>query len=468
MGKKTFYLLAVLGAILLGMRFADAAQHLIVKKVRVNNESHKARLVFDMNQAHSFKVEEEDGIIKVTLPHNVEWQSHKSRTYTKGVIEKYTLKGNKLKIQLKDGGHLNSNFKLGPLHGSHRFVIDFILNTNFTPPSRKVEREVSESVRFPEKKESTSFIPPSMRWDSKKASLVSVTEKPVEEEIDQVQEQLKIKEIRLGVEGGRTRLVLETNNPIQFKAEKTLEEVKLYALSGARWPNTGALPYAQGAIHKLSLEREGAIQYLSLKIVPGTVIDWENLDTSDPNHPRYTLDLTVLPPPPHDHSLRPEDLALRPLSKESENAAEDKSAEEPPLEPVDPNTGVMEPLVKQVGIREDVKGTHLHLYLSAAQDFMVKRDGRRVWIELPKMNWDHIKTSNQSKGLIDSYLIDQSDPEKSYLVLNIKEGVVLTGEQIVHAMGKTPPQYILSMQTRQKIGPHWGLGIMPNAISAKA
>ncbi len=470
MGKKAFYLLALVGMIILNIGSASANQDLIIKKVRVNNESQKARFVLDMNRSALFKVREEGNVITIQLPADVEWQSHKSKTFKKGVIKGYTLKNNQLKITVQPDVHLNTSFKLGPMKGSHRFVIDLILDERLShmPEVQPIKKE--KKVRT--KKESTLFVAPSITWSAEKQNFIAAPPKPEMTTIEaEGAEPLEIKEIRLGVEGGRTRLVLETNHPIQFRADKTLEEVKLYALSGAKWPGAGALPYAQGAVHKLSLEQDGQTQYLDLKIIPGTIIDWENLDTSDPQHPRYTLDLTVLPPPPHDHSLRPEDRALRPApAAESENTdepqAEPQEAEED-SEPIDPKSGVSEPLVKKIEVKEDAQGTHLHLHLSMPQDFMVRRDGKRVWVEFPKMNWSHIKTSSQPVGLIENYFIDQSDPEKAFLVLNIKDGVVLTGENLIPAAGKVPAQYVLTMQTREKIGPHWGLGIMPPAASTE-
>jgi len=476
------YIKAILGFILLGIQPLHATHHLIVKKVRINNEAHKARLVLDLNHSHSFKVTEEPGLIIITLPSDVEWQSHTSRSFKNGVLKGYTLKNNCLHIRVHSHVHLGASFKLGPLKGSDRFVVDFIADQKSSSSSLEEEPKMRKI-----KKEPLILAPSSMTWSQKKSQLVSSPLQATQEADNKDVGGIQIKEIRLGVEGDRTRLVLETNSPIQFRADKTLEEVKLYAMSNTKWPSSDALPYAQGAIHKLSLETDGTAHYLDLQIIPGTIIDWEHLDTTNPEHPRYTLDFTVLPPPPNDHNLKPEDRTIRALSPvhnlpsgssvrhtesvpssevssdlpgvSSEIAALSSEANEG--EELNSSSAVSEPLVKKVDIQEDDQGTHLHLHLSTPQDFMVKREGTRVWIELPKMNWSHIETSTHTKGLIENYFIDQADPLKAYLVLNVKDGVVLTGEKIIPATSTTSPQYVLSMQTRDKIGPHWGLGIMP-------
>jgi len=269
-----------------------------------------------------------------------------------------------------------------------------------------------------------------------------------------------VKSIRLGGDNQKTRLVLDLDHQADCSIQQKANNHFVIS-SDNPLDASNIIPQSHGLIKSVDPVREKGGGYtLHVHTTPGAFVKTSfNLDGQDSGK-RYVVDFGFNPSlasskkPSANMSLGIASSLPTDSAPEDPTAAasQDRSYLTDSLDATFKKSNPFQEdapseLVKTLTIEANDSKTILILTLAKAGSFTVRENEytHEVIIEMPKFDWTSTNLMDKSGGVIENYVVDDSDPNCVSLVLKVRPGTVVLGKFTLPQRNTMPPKFILTL-----------------------
>ncbi len=284
---------------------------------------------------------------------------------------------------------------------------------------------------------------------------------------------VRVNGIRFGGEGGNTRMVLDLNQNADLNVDQKEEGSFIIRAIDKSLDARKIVSQSHKLVKSVTpVVGDDGFYTLQVQTTPGTrvkksftldgknggkryVVDFEmnpNVPPSNdaPESPQKVPEQEVSPEPPQQN---PElDAPSAPSAEQSENIPESREYLTESLHVANKEANPFEEsslpkLVTDLTIEENGPKTVLTLTLAKSGAFTVRENGytHEIIIEMPKFDWVSSNLKDKSGGVIENYVIDESDPKSTSLILKVQPGTGVLGKFTLPQRNTSPAKFILTL-----------------------
>ncbi len=378
--KTKIYLLSFLGSVLL----ACQALSLSVQKSNLKEMDGASVLELQFDGPFQPEPDMEDGeTILIEFPEDTNWTPPRNKTSNLGLSYNY--------IPYEDGsGDLvikkDARLIMGDViqHDMNHYSITFYAN----------QTEQNPAPMPPPLPPQPQIMP------SSKAPMPTATG------------HLSITRLRVGKKDNGTRFVMDLTRQAKFVVKENSDFTKVYITPAevAQWIPALASNQQFGVFKGYRIVNQNGDISIELSIEKGTRVRKAQLLGVQNGHPKLVID------------LQPKEMRTPHLMapQSTMNSTDKKQAETPKELPI-----------KSFNILRQNNDTIVRFATSKVENFDIKENTvtNEVTITLPKIDWSHVEILSEKGGLIDGFRIDQSDSQKTNLILNVQKTTRVVGKK---------------------------------------
>lgn len=253
---------------------------------------------------------------------------------------------------------------------------------------------------------------------------------------------LQVKNIRVGMKGEMTRIVLDLTVPTQFTIEQSMagDKLTIKPQEPIEWNGAKKSFQSEGLVQGFQVMGSKNNAYLEVQTESGTAVQSSIIKDPNSNSPKYVIDLL------------PNNLRATSINKLFSNSSNFDGAGTMAL-----GAGVVVQPVTSVGFEVKDQDTFVTIHLSKAQELQVIDNiyTHQVIISLPKVDWNKVVVPLSAAGLIKDYKVDQSLPDKTSLVLNIEKAAGVIGKRLSAGGVQQGASFTVVLSTNNAKVPAW-------------
>ena len=272
---------------------------------------------------------------------------------------------------------------------------------------------------------------------------------------------LTIKEVRVGPKNKNTRLVLELNRQTKFIIKENEDFSKIYILPTeiTQWVPPAASSQTLGSFKGYKLVKMNNDVGIEVEIDKGTRILKAFLMGEQTTNPKLVMDLgsQSFVPTIHDQASSEKINDLYSSMKSQNNAMLNRGDSFSVFSEND--------LVKSMNILVQNNDTIIRLITSDVKNFDVQENKvtQEATIYLPKIIWEKVKTTEEKAGLIQSYRVDQTDPNHTKVIFKLQKGASIVGKKSFGQKGNG--RFALYLNQKEKKTPTWLIDASASELS---
>jgi hypothetical protein len=244
--------------------------------------------------------------------------------------------------------------------------------------------------------------------------------------------------VQVGQKDTATRLVIYLNRPGNFSISpnKTGTELLLVPSDFMRWEAQTTMDYTTGLFKGYELVQQSGRPALKIKTIPGTKVGNATLQDADTSTPKYVIDLVP-----------------DAISSVGSNGLFDSGTRDDAAMKVAGDTG----LIHSMDILTENDDTIIKLVTTEPLNLDVTENEytHQVIVHLPKTNWMNVNVLDKNGGLVDNYKIDQSSPDGTNLVLNVRQGTHVIGKKTMAGGKNQANRFVIYLNKNEKKLPTW-------------
>lgn len=275
---------------------------------------------------------------------------------------------------------------------------------------------------------------------------------------DPLPDQLSVSRVQVGKKAEATRMVFFLNKPadFNFSVNSSGSEIFLTPDERPRWEAQTTMQNTTGLFKGYELIEQGKHLALKISTTPGTKVRNAHIKDANTDTPKYVVDLvpdtvsTIDQRGLFDEESGPPAFAIKGWESEpSETMGSMPSGKAEASK----NAG----LVQSMDILTQNDDTILKFITKEPLNLDVTENGytNQVIVHLPKISWMDVNALDKNGGLINSYNVDQSSPDGTNLILNVRKGTHVIGKKTVSGGGNQVHRFIIHLNQNEAKLPEW-------------
>jgi hypothetical protein len=265
--------------------------------------------------------------------------------------------------------------------------------------------------------------------------------------------------VQVGQSGEATRLVIYLNRSVNlsFSTNPNGTETLVIPDERLRWEAQTTMESASGLFRGYELLDQSNHMVVKVKTMPGTKVGKSYMQDASGSNPKYVIDFMPDTISPVGNNLF--DAPGNPPAQLGMGGMPAFPA------PIMNDTG----LIQSMDILTQNDDTVIKFVTKQPLNLDVTENEytNQVIVHLPKVNWMNVNALDKNGGLIDGYMVDQSSPDGTNLVISVKKGTHVIGKKTIAGGASQSNRFIVHLNTNENKLPEWLVDATTEALVAE-
>jgi hypothetical protein len=266
---------------------------------------------------------------------------------------------------------------------------------------------------------------------------------------------LSVKRFQVGPKEGMTRIVLDLNRPGKFSVSENPEGTKIFVtpLEKTGWFIAKKLTPLKisdsNILFKGYTVTDRRPSSLEIDVMPGARLIKSSLIDTKTTTPKLVIDFGTTPPVQPDVESLPKKCPSK--LETAGSILPKKVATVPVTTSIFPN----KELVQRFDIISQKDDTIIRLVSSKKINMKITENSHthQITLHIPKIDWSEVKVPEEKGGLVQSFQVNQDDPDFTDIVLDVEKGTHIIGKNTFSGGGEF--RFIMYLNENEEKTPDW-------------
>lgn len=265
----------------------------------------------------------------------------------------------------------------------------------------------------------------------------------------------RVNGIRFGGSNKETRMVLDLDRDVNLEIDQKSEGHFVISSPDKALDASNIFPQSHDLVESITpVQKNDGSYNIQVHATPGTHVKKSFMLDGKGDEKRYVVDFAFdknkrLVAPKEFSKVTAQHVSQQKISSNpSQNMKSLAKRLETTNKEEDPFSDANLPkLVTDLTIKTSSSQTTLTLTLAKSGSFTVRENEytNEVIIEMPKFDWTGTNFVEKKGGVIENYIMDESDPKHVSLILKVHPGTVVLGKFTLPRRNTTPAKFVLTL-----------------------
>ena len=271
---------------------------------------------------------------------------------------------------------------------------------------------------------------------------------------------IEVDKVQVGIKGHATRMVFHLSSSGNFSVSTNADgtETMLTPSRRVKWEAQTTMQHKTGLFAGYTLLDQGDSMALKIKTTPGTKVGKSFIQDAHSGNPKYVIDLV-----PDTISSVGDNGLFDASAPTGPGAFGIKGWDASPDDMPGPQGDAQKTSANDTGLIQSMD------ILTQSDDTIIKfvtKDAinldvteneytNQIIVHLPKVNWMNVNALDKNGGLVNGYKVDQSSPDGTNLIVNVRKGTHVIGKKTVSGGNDQVHRFIIHLNQNEGKLPEW-------------